>query len=287
MTRTGRYAVVLVFAAGAAAAARADQVDELLTRARVAARADRLDEALKLAERAVALNDKHAESYNVRGLIYARLRQPAKAVADFDRSLGLDPRAAEVYDHRGSEQFKLGKIAAAVADFDKYLELMPNEKPGHWRRGIALYYAGRFKDGAEQFAAYERVDTNDVENAVWHHLCNAKAVGPDKARAALLKVGHDRRVPLMTVYELFAGRAKPEDVLRDAEAGEAPAARRRDQRFYANLYLGLYYESAGDTKRSLEHMTKAAGAYADTDGPGLPYMAEVARVHVQLRGANR
>ena len=79
----------------------------------------------------------------------------------------------------------------------------------------------------------------------------------------------------------------PEDVLRDAEAGEAPAARRRDQRFYANLYLSLYYESAGDTKRSLEHMTKAADAYANTDGPGLPYMAEVARVHVQLRGANR
>jgi lipoprotein NlpI len=278
MTRAWLIGVVLVL--GLCPAGRADESDELLARARAAAGAGRLDDALKLAERAIALNDKQAGAFALRGLIHARLRQPANAVADFDRALALDPKAAEVYDHRGSEQFKLGKVAESVADFDRFVQLRPNEKPGHWRRGIALYYAGRFKDGADQFAAYERVDTNDVENAVWHYLCNAKAVGPEKARAELLKIGHDRRVPLMTVYQLFAGRAKPDDVLRDAESGNVPAPRRREQLFYAHLYLGLYHESAGDAKRSLEHMTKAAVDYSN---PG--YMGDVARVHVQLRKA--
>ena len=71
----------------------------------------------------------------------------------------------------------------SLADFDKFLALRPAEKNGHWKRGISLYYAGRFEDGKKQFEGYENVDTNDVENAVWHFLCNAR-VWPASTRPA-------------------------------------------------------------------------------------------------------
>src|SRR5262249_38331266 len=158
----------------------------------------------------------------------------------------VQPAAAGYYDMRGSERFKLGRVREAVADFDKFLELRPGEKPGHWRRGIALYYTGQFKEGVEQFELHQTVNPNDVENAAWHYLCNGRGAGPDKAREALLKVGPDRRVPLMTVYRMYASQAKADDVLRDAESGNPPAARRREQLFYAHLYVGLYHEAAGD-----------------------------------------
>ena len=44
--------------------------------------------------------------------------------------------------------------------------------------------------------------------------------------------------------------------------------------FYAHLYLGLYYDSLGDKKQALEHMTRAAGDYKISH-----YMGDVARVH--------
>ena len=107
-----------------------------------------------------------------------------------------------------------------------FLRLKPDERAGHWRRGITCYYAKRFDEGRKQFEAYEEKDTNDVENAVWRYLCMARAEGVDKARASILKIGNDRRVPMMQVYALFAGKAKPEDVMASIKEGDPPVIAR-------------------------------------------------------------
>jgi lipoprotein NlpI len=256
------------------------RADTLLEQARAAATARQFDEAIKLATRALEAAPDDADARALRAQLYLETKQPAKAIADFDRVIAKHPQAAQYIDRRGDAHLMLGKMTEAVADFDRFLALTPTRKPEHWRRGIALYYAGRFKDGVEQFELHQTVNRADVENAVWHYLCNAKVVGPDKARQALIPIRGDPRVPLMTVHALFAGKAKPEDVLKEAAAGDVSAERKKSQLFYAYLYLGLYFESAGDAKASLEHMTKAANEYSN---PG--YMGDVARVHVQLRKA--
>jgi len=254
------------------------RADTLLEQARAAATARRFDEAIKLATRALETAPDDAGALTLRAQLYMETKQPAKAVADFDRVIAKYPQAAQYIDRRGDAYLMLGKMTEAIADFDRSLELAPANKPQHWRRGIALYYAGRYKDGVAQFELHQTVNRSDVENAVWHYLCNAKVVGPEKARTALIPIRGDPRVPLMTVHALFAGRAKPEDVLKEAAAGNVSAERKKDQLFYAHLYLGLYYEAAGDAKTSLDHMTKAATEYSDSG-----YMGDVARVHVQLR----
>jgi len=249
-----------------------------LEQARAAATARQFDEAIKLATRALDAAPDDAEALALRAELYVETKQPAKAVADYDRLIAKHPQAAQYIDRRGDAYLVLGKMTEAIADFDRALTLTPAKKPEHWRRGIALYYAGRYKDGVEQFELHQTVNRNDVENAVWHYLCNAKVVGPDKARSALIPIRGDPRVPLMTVHALFAGNARPEDVLKEATAGNVSAERKKTQLFYAHLYLGLYYESVGDAKASLEHMTKAATEYGNPH-----YMGDVARVHVQLR----
>jgi lipoprotein NlpI len=265
---------ILLLAPFLASLARADTPRDLLNAAAEALKKGQAEEARKLAEKAIALAPDDARARFVRGNAYEILQKHAEAVADFDKALALDPRLAAAYDHRGSERFKLGQVKEALADFDRFLELRPEERPGHWKRGIALYYAGRFDEGRRQFAAYEKVDTNDVENAAWHYLCNARAHGVEKARQELLKIGKDPRVPLMEVYALYAGRAKPEDVLAAARAGEPKEAELNERLFYAHLYLGLYYEAGGDKKRAFEHVSKAA----DDNKVG-GYMGDVARVH--------
>jgi lipoprotein NlpI len=264
-----RFAVCLLLAVGA------EGVDELLRDARAALKQGEAKKAEELADRALKLDANHAPAHLLRGLARETRKDYAAAVADYDRALALDPKFAEAYNQRGSARFKQGDVTGSLADFDKFLELRPREAPGHWMRGISCYYAGRFDEGRKQFEGYQTLDTNDVENAVWHFLCTARLVGVEKARASLLPVGHDRRVPLMTVYALFAGKATPADVMAAAQAGDR---RLRDQQlFYAHLYLGLYSEATGDARQALEHLTKAAGDY-----PFPHYMGDVARVHRDL-----
>jgi lipoprotein NlpI len=104
----------------------------------------------------------------------------------------------------------------------------------------------------------------------------APVVGVEKARAAMLKIGKDRRVPMTEVYDLFRGRLKPADVLTAAEAGKPSPAQLNQRLFYAHLYLGLYYESLKEDKKALEHLTAA------TEHRIGHYMWDVARVHRDL-----
>jgi lipoprotein NlpI len=255
----------------------AETADDLLKEATTAWKKGKTDEALALAGKAVTLEPKNPAPLLFRGSLQEALAKHDEAIADFSAAIALDAKLAEAYNRRGSEQFKRGKIAESLADFDKYLELKPDERPGHWKRGISLYYAGKFDDGKKQFEGYEKVDTNDVENAVWHFLCNARLVGIDKARGQLLKIGNDKRVPMMQVYELFAGKLKPDDVLKAARLGDPPARELNARLFYAHLYLGLYAEAAGDKKTALEHLTEAADKHKIGH-----YMWDVARVHMEL-----
>jgi lipoprotein NlpI len=257
--------------------ARADEVDDLIARGREMVKQGKLDEAVATATKAIKVDPKNVKGYFFRAALYVSQRKPEKAIADYTRIITLDPKLAIAYDLRGSEQFKLGHIKRSIADFDKFIELSPKEKNGHWRRGIAYYYAGRYEEGRDQFKGYESVDTNDVENAVWHFLCVARDAGLKTARKSMLKIGKDNRVPLMEVYDLYLGKAKPDDVLAAANKVDASAKAelKKQQLFYAHLYLGLYFDMTGDRKKALDHMAKAAGPAAI---PG--YMADVARVHL-------
>ena len=49
---------------------------------------------------------------------------------------------------------------------------------------------------------------------------------------------------------------------------------RQQRLFYAHLYLGLYFDSTGDQKQAVEHLTKATEDYRVPH-----YMGDVARVH--------
>jgi len=272
-----RLAVILIVFALIPMQVRAESPEEFQKQAAEALDKGDKAKAIELATKAIELDPKDARGYLFRGKLREAMQQHAEAVADFDKCLERDPKLADAYQRRGCEQFKRGLVAESVADFDKYLELKPDAKAGHWQRGISLYYAGKFEEGRKQFEGYEKVDTNDVENAVWHFLCAARIDGVDKARANMLKIGKDKRVPMSQVYSLYHGDVKPADVLAAAENADLKPAERDQALFYAHLYIGLYYEVAGDKKQALEHLELAADKYRIGH-----YMGDVARVHRDL-----
>jgi tetratricopeptide (TPR) repeat protein len=173
--------------------------------------------------------------------------------------------------------FERGQIDQSVAKFDQLVAVAPRAMPQLWQRGIALYYAGRYDDCRKQFEAHRTVNPDDVENAAWHYLCVARAESPARARAALLPVGPDARVPMKQVYELFKGAMTAEQVM---SAGGTSLS----GQFYANLYLGLYYEATGDAARARTALETAAGDRFRAAGG---YMHMVARVHVARLATRR
>ncbi|MFM7291000.1 MAG: hypothetical protein ACKO6B_07195, partial [Planctomycetia bacterium] len=192
------------------------------------------------------------------------------------QSPAAEPQPSDLFDDAVRLFFE-AKPAESARVFDRLVSAVPTAEPELWQRGLALYYAERFDDGSKQFESHRTVNPNDVENAAWHFLCVARLAGPRAARARLLPVGEDARVPMKQVMDLYAGRCEPADVLAAAERGAGEA--RRNQLCYAHLYLGLFFEATGNAAKAREHMQQAAGAFSMDH-----YMGKVAAVHCRLRG---
>jgi lipoprotein NlpI len=253
------------------------ELKQLLSDIEAAGSDRKFDEVLKLAAQAAKLDPKNPAIPFAAGTAHDKLRQNADAVKAFSEVLKLEPKAIIALDRRGDAHLKLGNFKESIEDFDAFLKERPKSAPDHWRRGIALYYAGRFKDGAAQFDLHRKVNPEDVENSAWHYLCNARANTPKKAREDLIPVTKDTRVPMKEVMELFAGKIKPADVLDAADKAKLGDEDRKEARFYANLYVALFYESEGDAKKCLEHMTTAVEKYEISH-----YMWDVGAVHLKL-----
>ncbi len=182
--------------------------------------------------------------------------------------------ASAILHRRGEQHFREGRMAESVADFDRELEFQPEYTADHWQRGISLYYAGEYQRGVEQFEHHRTVNPEDVENAVWHFLCAVKAPGGsvEKARVNLIPIQGDGRVPMKEIHQLFAGETTPDTVIAAGKLGG------NSGEFYADLYVGLYYESVGEEEKALSFMERAAANLSSKH-----YMGDVARSHLLVR----
>jgi lipoprotein NlpI len=195
----------------------------------------------------------------------------ATAVAASSQRQADNPR--DVLD-RAIDDFLSGRVRESVAGFDRVAALAPDVAPQLWQRGIALYYVGRYDDCRKQFESHRTVNPNDVENPAWHFLCVAHAESPQRARAALLPVGPDQRSPMREIYEMFKGALAPDAVLK--AGGQSLSGR-----FFAELYVGLYYEATGNTPAGVAHLKAAA---ADEFARAGGYMHRVATLHPLVTG---
>lgn len=192
------------------------------------------------------------------------------------RSLpAAEPTPQELFS-QAVELFFEAQPAESARIFDRLVMTLPAAEPDLWQRGLALYYADRFEDGRKQFELHRTVNPNDVENPAWHFLCVARLEGIQAARAKLLPVGDDSRVPMREILDLYAGRGTAAAVLEAAGKGDAEA--HRNQLCYGHLYVGLFHEAAGDAARARVHITQAAGTFRMDH-----FMGRVAVVHAKLR----
>ncbi|MEM7383988.1 MAG: tetratricopeptide repeat protein [Verrucomicrobiota bacterium] len=203
------------------------------------------------------------------------------ALADYNEHIKRNPKDSEALHERGVVRFMLGDFEGSVSDFDAYLKKHSRRAPHHWQRGLSLYCAGRYAEGRKQFEDHQKVNSNDVENAVWHYICVAREKNLAEAKKKLIPIKGDTRVPMAEIHRLFAGKGTKEDVLAAADK-DATGEALRSQRCYAHLYLALYEEAAGNEKVAATHYAKAGKEFFVPH-----YMGETARVLYEARSNPR
>lgn len=234
------------------------------------------DKAIKQLSDLMSKDKSNISLLNLRAEMYQQDSQFQKAVGDLDKLIKENGRRSEWWHKRGVCYFNLGEFQKSVADFDTYLKKNPEREPHHWQRGISHYYAKMYKQGRKQFEDHQYVNSQDVENAVWHFLCVTKVSSVEEAKKNWIPIQRDSRLPLMKVQDLFLGKATVEDVIKTAKlnAKSISAERLKMQNFYGHLYIALYYEATNKPELAQKHMKLAAEKYF-VEG----YMGNVAKVH--------
>ena len=153
---------------------------------------------------------------------------------------------AQVLVSKGMKEFREGNVQKSIEFFDEALELEPSIEPYLWQRGLSLYCVGAYENASKQFGRDVLVNPNDVEEAVWKFISDAKVSGKEEARKKFSKVGMDSRRIMESIRSMFEQDLKPDSVFPwDMLAGYRGDA----NSFYAKLYSALWYDIEGDSER--------------------------------------
>jgi lipoprotein NlpI len=220
-----------------------------------------------------------AEWMIVAALVLGADDHVGRKIDELTKAIADDPKNVKLHSQRGDLYFQSRKFAEASSDYQKMVELNPSLDVTHWRKGIALYYLGRWEESAKQFEKYQTIDDVDRENGIWRFLAMQKKVGMQKARDEMIQYTRVDRPPLTDVYRMFQGELSTEEFSNRA----LKFAEHSMERFYADLYLGLFFDCEGKPAKSLEHLRAAEknrSAKEATDGPG--WMWHIAGIHAGI-----
>jgi tetratricopeptide (TPR) repeat protein len=93
--------------------------------------------AIRYFSSAIEEDSKNAESFNNRGIAYAKIKAWKNAMKDFTAAINLDSTSAQYYYSRGLAENKAEKYAACIRDCDKALQLQSNNAEAYLVRGIS------------------------------------------------------------------------------------------------------------------------------------------------------
>ena len=267
---------ILMILLTAPVASSDEPAGDLTEALRAAQAAERWNRVIEVANLRLKQHPDDIATQVVRGTAWQHLRKWPEAIRDYDRALAAHPNDPHLLHSRGTARFCSGDVVGGLADFDAEVAAKPEIERQHWQRGLAHYLAGKFHAGAKQFALYQTYYGADVENIAWHMACVARDTNWKQATSQRLDLtGIDRRVPLMTVYSLFRGEAKPEDVLATVESHRLSGDEAKLASFYAHLYLALYHDARQQVTERDRHLAEAVRRKMDH------YMWDVANVWQQ------
>lgn len=97
------------------------------------------DQALVEINKALDINPRDADMFNVRGVIYFEKGEYDRAISDYSKAIALEPQKASFYDDRGCAYWRTQHYDKAIADHSRAIELEPENALFYAIRGHAWY----------------------------------------------------------------------------------------------------------------------------------------------------
>lgn len=193
---------------------------------------------------------------------------------EIDHKLTEKPDTVAYLSRRGDLYLFLGAYPEAVKDFERMITLDPSQDEPHWRLGIAYYFNGQFEKAERQFVKYHGYDGHDRENGIWKFLAQEKVDGIKTSREMMLIYPEGDREPFVPLYEMYAGRRSPDEVL--AYIADKKFADDKHVQFFGNYYVGMYELMVDHREHALQLLQKAVNVLP-SDAETV-YMWNVARL---------
>lgn len=122
---------------------------------------------------AVKFSPHYAQSFFMRGQVFAALGEDAMALADFDKAIALDPSYAAAYFDRGNIHFKRNKHDSAFNDFTNVIQWDARAEKAFNNRGNAHLLSGRASAAIEDYTKALAIDpryTDAYSNRAMAHI---------------------------------------------------------------------------------------------------------------------
>jgi tetratricopeptide (TPR) repeat protein len=146
-------------------------------------RQGRLQDWLAVASRAVKACPDRADAWSNRALVYIKLNEPEKAIADSTRAIELDAKLWAAWANRGSAYRVLGQYNRAIADCTKAIEL-DEKHAGAWaNRGNSFLQLHEYDKALADCSRSIELDSTDA--FTWYTRGNVyQALGDDEKALA-------------------------------------------------------------------------------------------------------
>jgi tetratricopeptide (TPR) repeat protein len=149
---------------------------------------ERILESIKLAQRALSMDDSDPLSYVALGRIYFTIKEYEKAIVELNQALAINPNLVEANRWLGFALIGVGKPKEALPFIKKALRLNPVEKGRTAALGLAYQRMGKYEEAIEAYKECVRFRPNHL---FAHHgllVCYVALNREDAAHAEAVEV---------------------------------------------------------------------------------------------------
>lgn len=138
---------------------------EIITAASAHVERDWLDQYKKLLleeDKVIKKNNKNAQAFYEKGVIYTDLKEYDNAIANFGKAIQFDPALGKAYYGRAKAYIFKDDYGKAIEDCSKAISIAPKSSGGYTCRGSAYFWKGDYDKAIENCSLAIDIDPKDI-----------------------------------------------------------------------------------------------------------------------------